>query len=372
MHLPQPLRNDRGLARLRTLAAAGLQDLEAGGLIRGSLIHARPRSKRRVPLGADGCPGRPGWGLIALLPRVTARAARGGANGPLGLGASPGAWEVPRARRSAIAGLCAPSHTAKWLLPSCTSMSTPATSSVSRFERRGLEIAARALARLAGRLEALGYPVGDVESATGLPALWLDRGAANRPAAVLSTQLDEAAFGEALDVVCKLAARRPLSLLAYGAPRQLPGALRLRERDLALVLHEPLDLCALRFQVNRALAPVDAPPRGAPRAPIDMEVFLRVGWKTRPVRVYTLSSRGAFLLMEQPLRPGRWVELEVPAGGTHRPRAAGRVTFANSVHAPSHPELPPGVAVRFYRIDAIAACSIDHLVAKQLAAFAAA
>lgn len=251
-------------------------------------------------------------------------------------------------------------------------MNTPATSSVPRFERGGLERAARTLARLAGRLEALGYPVGDVESATGLPALWLDWGAANRPAAVLSTQLDEQAFVAALDVVCGLAARRPLSLLAYGTSRQLPRSMRLRERDVALILHEPLDLCTLRFQVNRALAPVHAPARGAQRAPLDIQVFLRVGWTTRPVRVYTLSSRGAFLLMEQPLRPGRWVEIEVPAGGTHRPRAAGRVTFANAVHAPSHPELPPGVAVRFDRIDAIAACSIDHLVAKQLATFAAA
>lgn len=249
-------------------------------------------------------------------------------------------------------------------------MKTSATSPSARFERGGLERAARALARLAGRLETLGYPVGDVESASGLPALWLDRGPANRPAAVVSTQLDRAAFGAALDVVCKLAARRPLSLLAYGAPRQLPGPLRLRDRDLALALHEPLDLCALRFQVNRALAPVHAPARGAQRAPVDMEVFLRVGWTLRPVRVYTLSSRGAFLLMDQPLRRGRRVEIEVPAGGTHRPRAAGRVTFANTVHAPSHPELPPGVAVRFDRIDAIAACSIDHLVARQLAAFA--
>jgi hypothetical protein len=248
-------------------------------------------------------------------------------------------------------------------------MVTPAT---CHFENAGVEPAARSLARLAGRLETLGYPVGEVESASGLPALWLDRGAANRPAAVLSTQLGEAAFGEALDALFKLAARRPLSLLAYGVPRQLPGSMRLREADLALALHEPLDLCALRFQVNRALAPVNAPARGADRAPLDIEVFLRVGWSTRPVRVYTLSSRGAFVLMEQPLRLGRRVEIEVPAGGTQRPRASGRVTFVKPLHALSHPELPPGIAVRFDRIDAIAACSIDHLVAKQLAAFAAA
>jgi hypothetical protein len=47
------------------------------------------------------------------------------------------------------------------------------------------------------------------------------------------------------------------------------------------------------------------------------------------------------------------------------------VTFVNRLHAPAHPELPPGIAVQFDSIDAIAACSIDHLVAKRLAAFSA-
>jgi hypothetical protein len=88
------------------------------------------------------------------------------------------------------------------------------------------------------------------------------------------------------------------------------------------------------------------------------------------VRVYTLSSCGAFLLMDRPLRPGRRAELEVPAGGSHRPRAVGRVTFVNAAHAPAYPELPPGVALRFDKVDAIAACAIDHLVEKRLAALA--
>jgi hypothetical protein len=249
-------------------------------------------------------------------------------------------------------------------------MAAGAIRSKSPFEIGGPEVAARALARLAGRLDALGYPVAEVESAAGLPALWLDRGAANRPAAVLSTRLAAGAFDTALEVVCKLAARRPLSLLIYGPEPRAPEPMNLRETDVALALFESFDPAALRFQVNRALAPVVAPPRAAARAPIEMEVFLRVGLRTRPVRVYTLSSCGAFLLMDRPLRPGRRAELEVPAGGTHRPRAVGHVTFVNSAHAPVHPDLPPGVALCFDKVDAIAACAIDHLVEKRLAALA--
>jgi hypothetical protein len=249
-------------------------------------------------------------------------------------------------------------------------MAAGAIASKSPFHIGGPEAAARALARLAGRLDALGYPVAEVESAAGLPALWLDRSAANHPAAVLSTRLEAEEFDAALEVMCKLAARRPLSLLVYGPALKHPERLRLRETDVALALFESFDPSALRFQVNRALAPLVPSPRAAARAPIEMEVFLRTGLRTRPVRVYTLSSRGAFLLMDRPLRPGRRAELEVPAGGFHRPRAVGRVTFVNAVHAPAHPDLPPGVAIRFDKVDAIAACAIDHLVQKRLAALA--
>jgi hypothetical protein len=226
----------------------------------------------------------------------------------------------------------------------------------------------RAMARLSGRLQAMGIPVAELESSAGLPALWLDRGALHRPAAVLSTELDPAAFEEALDVVSRLAAGRPLSVLPYGVALPHPERLRLREGDRALPIYEPLDPSALRFQVNRAIAPLAAPERGARRAPVEREVLLKIGMRSCTSRVYTLSSRGAFLLLDRPLRPGRRVELEVPMGGANKPRASGRVTFVNRVNAPEQPDLPAGVALRFDRVDAIAACAIDHLVQRRLSA----
>jgi hypothetical protein len=227
--------------------------------------------------------------------------------------------------------------------------------------------ALRAMARLSGRLQAMGIPVAELESVTGLPALWLDRGAAHRPAAVLSTELEPAAFAEALDIVTRLAAGRPLSVLPYGAPLTRPESVQLRDGDLAFPIYEPLEPSTLRFQVNRAVAPIDAPDRGAHRAPVEHEVRLKFGLRSRTSRVYTLSSRGAFLLLDQPLRRGRRVDLEVPVGGANHPRASGRVTFVNRVNAPAHPDLPAGVALRFDRVDAIAACAIDHLVERRLA-----
>jgi len=226
--------------------------------------------------------------------------------------------------------------------------------------------AMRAMARLSGRLQAMGIPVAELESATGLPALWLDRGSRNRPAAVLSTELDSAAFDEALAVVGRLAAGRPLSLLPYGVPLAHPERLKLRDGDVALPIYEPLDASALRFQVNRAIAPLSAPDRGALRAPVENEIMLKFGMRSRMSRVYTLSSRGAFLLLDRPLRRGRRVDLEIPVGGANHPRASGRVTFVNRMNAPAHPDLPAGVALRFDRVDAIAALAIDHLVERRL------
>lgn len=220
--------------------------------------------------------------------------------------------------------------------------------------------------RLSGRLQAMGIPVAELESSAGLPALWLDRGALHRPAAVLSTELPPAAFEEALEVVSRLAAGRPLSVLPYGASLPHPEQLCIRPCDRVLPIYEPLDPSALRFQVNRAIAPVSAPDRGARRAPIEHEVLLKIGMRFRTSRVYTLSSRGAFLLLDLPLRRGKRVELEVPMGGANKPRASGRVTFVNRVNAPDHPDLPAGVAMRFDRVDAIAACAIDHLVDRRL------
>jgi hypothetical protein len=226
--------------------------------------------------------------------------------------------------------------------------------------------AMRAITRLSGRLQAMGIPVAELESAAGLPALWLDRGSKNRPAAVLSTELDPDAFDEALDVVSRLAAGRPLSLLPYGEALAHPERLRLRDGDVALPIYEPLDPSALRFQVNRAIAPIAAPDRGAQRAPVELEIMLKFGMRSRMSRVYTLSSRGAFLLLDRPLRPGRRVDLELPVGGAVHPRASGRVTFVNRMNSPAHPDLPAGVALRFDRVDAIAACAIDHLVERRL------
>ena len=100
--------------------------------------------------------------------------------------------------------------------------------------------------------------------------------------------------------------------------------------------------------------------------------YLHIGGVRTAIFNYLFARRhnGAFLLLDRPLRPGRRAALEVPVGGAHHPCALGRVSFVNTAHAPSHPDLPPGVALRFDTVDAIAACAIDHLIENRLAALA--
>jgi hypothetical protein len=227
------------------------------------------------------------------------------------------------------------------------------------------------LHRLAARLEALGYPVAEAEAAGGGCALLVDRGGDTR-AGILP-----AALGAAPDDLLErtaaalraLAARRGLRLLAWGEAPDAVVRRRLREAGVALALYEPLDEPLLRFQVNRALAPHDAPPRRALRAPLDREVALCRLFRTRPARLYSLSSQGAFILTDAPLAPGRRLVIEVPAG-LLSPRARARVVLANGPDRPAHPELPPGMAVAFQDLDAPGAAVIDRLVEERLAALA--
>ena len=224
------------------------------------------------------------------------------------------------------------------------------------------------LTPLATRLDAHGYPVAEVEAATGARALVVDRGG-DRRAAILPTAV---AASEGIDLLGairtlqSLAASRKLTLLAWGSPPEVSGRRRLRTAGVELALYEPLDTAVLHFQLNRALAPWDAP-RRARRAPVDREIAVRRHLRTRPARLYTLSSQGAFILSEKPLRTGRRLELEFPVGTFH-PRARARVVMANPPGELGRPDLPSGIAVAFQDMDAPSAAVIERLVAERLAA----
>jgi hypothetical protein len=223
------------------------------------------------------------------------------------------------------------------------------------------------LERLELALDASGYRVARIESRSGTRALLIHRGEAR--AAIVGTDVAERDAATEIEVLRRLAPNRPLRVLAFGPLPDSLGRRRLRDVGVELALDAAMPPHVLRFQVNRALVPPEAPTRGAPRAPLDLEVTVRRGFQSRAQRLYTLSATGAFVLTDRPLTPGRRLWLEVPAG-LLQPKARARVVLANRPDAPVDAALPAGMAVAFEGLDPASAAVLDRLVRKRLEALA--
>ena len=142
---------------------------------------------------------------------------------------------------------------------------------------------------------------------------------------------------------------------------------RLTRAGVDLPLYEPIDAHTLRFQLNRAIAG-EIPARrerGSQRAPSSHEVTLRIRRRSRPARLYTFSSRGAFLVCEAPsLRRSR-LELELGIPKLPR-RISGEVVMTNVVGNLSHSSLPHGMAMRFDCLESEHEVALELLVEKML------
>lgn len=237
--------------------------------------------------------------------------------------------------------------------------------------RRAAEPAIPGLRPLARRLETLGYAVVGLETRRGERALLVDRGAAARAAILPSALADRTDDGleHLAQTVRELAPDRPLVALAFGEANDNAVRGRLRDAGIELALRDPLDPHVLRFQMNRALAAGPLPERVARRAPLGHDVSVRRHLLSRSIPVYTLSSRGAFLLADRPLAPGRRLSLDLPVGRLQA-RARARVVMANPARARIDRALPPGMAVAFEDLDGPSAAVINRLVDERLAGLA--
>jgi hypothetical protein len=126
---------------------------------------------------------------------------------------------------------------------------------------------------------------------------------------------------------------------------------KLREAGAELALWDPLDDHTLRFQVNSALARGGAPnlPRRALRVPTHWPVQVRMGARTRPAHVYSVSTRGAFLATAGPALRRSLVHVTLPLhDDAGEPlRVAGEVVATNVPGNLRRRNLPLGMGVRF-------------------------
>ena len=143
-----------------------------------------------------------------------------------------------------------------------------------------------------------------------------------------------------------------------GSPRLVPivfgrapsperrEALRLAGADLALFGR--FGRHALRFQVNRALAPAaQRSLRGERRAPMEWRTRVFVSGKEKLVRCYTLSSAGGYFVTPRPFVVGSAIDLELPSSAASRFVIHGRIVYTNASASEAEKSLPRGMAVAF-------------------------
>jgi len=158
----------------------------------------------------------------------------------------------------------------------------------------------------------------------------------------------------ALRALSRAADGRALPLLVCGPRPDEEARARLRAAGARLAIWEPLDDHTLRFQVNRALAHGPAPaPRRALRVPAHWPVEVRMGARTRPARVYSVSTCGAFLATAGPALRRSLVHVTLPLADEagEKLRLACEVVATNVPGNLRRRNLPIGMGVRFLGLD---------------------
>jgi CheY-like chemotaxis protein len=139
-----------------------------------------------------------------------------------------------------------------------------------------------------------------------------------------------------------------LPMLACGTRPDPTARERLRRAGVEHALWFPLDDHLLRFQANRALAggmPARVA-RKAERVPTNWSVVFRLSGREKPAKIYSLSSRGAFLTTTQPSLPRSLVHFQLPLPQADM-RVAAEVVMTNVAGNLAKANLPPGMGVRF-------------------------
>ncbi len=190
-------------------------------------------------------------------------------------------------------------------------------------------------------------------------ACWIDEGrllveqeAGRIRAVVVPPEVAPAPAGRLLEQARAQAPESSVALVPVG--RKPPEEVResLRRTGASWAVWEPFDDGDLRFVLNTAMAlPSELAPRKEPRAPVSLICWLQVGG-TRVFGVLSsLSSRGAFIEMAEPLPIGTEVGLKFGLGKTSI-EADARIIYHNGSDERRALNLPLGAGLLFTQIDA--------------------
>jgi hypothetical protein len=171
-------------------------------------------------------------------------------------------------------------------------------------------------------------------------------------AVVVPSDLPAMNLRSALESMRRLVPGHEVHFLGAGRDPGPGERARLREAGVRLQIFDPVDMHALRFQLNRVLG-AGKPQRGVRhtlRAPADWPVTVRVGSRLKEGRVYTISASGAFVAMAQPslVRTAVTLGLSPPRIGPLT--AVGRVVMTNVPGNVMRRGLPYGMGIRFEQL----------------------
>lgn len=175
------------------------------------------------------------------------------------------------------------------------------------------------------------------------------------PIGVLLIAVDEVVPEELEQALAELRVRSGsprLVPILFGRP---PGAERraaLRRAGAELALFGRFGRHALRFQVNRALAPAQpSGMRGQPRAPMEWRTRIFAAGREKLVRCYSLSPAGGYFVTPRPFVVGAGVALELPSSQPTRFVIEGRIVYTHALGDDAGHNLPGGMAVAFSSLD---------------------
>lgn len=122
----------------------------------------------------------------------------------------------------------------------------------------------------------------------------------------------------------------------------------LRRAGAELALFGRFGRHALRFQVNRALAPgAQKARRGELRAPMEWRTRVFASGREKLVRCYTLSSTGGYFVTPRPFVVGSTISLELPSSTSPRFVIEGRIVYTHAAGSEVGKSLPRGMAIAF-------------------------
>ncbi len=140
---------------------------------------------------------------------------------------------------------------------------------------------------------------------------------------------------------------RETPVLLIGPEPELEQRDRLRKAGVSNVLFEPYDDGELRFVLNACMVvPSEIAPRKEPRAPANQLCWLRIAGTRSFGVLYTISARGAYVEMAQPLPVDTELEIEFDLEGLAVDTPI-RVLYRVSPEKARGSILPCGIGVLF-------------------------